>query len=81
MRSGLLAAETALRALAMGDYTLNTLSHYERCVRREFRWRLKAEEAAPRWLRDPRHMNGLLNKLPHIPFSNMAATNLLFNLG
>lgn len=81
MRSGLLAAETALRALAQGDYTLNTLSQYEKRVRREFRWRLKAEEAAQRWLRDPRHMNGLLNKLPHIPFSNVAATNLLFNLG
>ncbi len=81
MRSGLLAAETALQALARQDYTLNTLGRYQERVRREFRWRLKAEEAAQHWLRNPRHMDGLLRKLPHIPFSNVAATNLLFNLG
>lgn len=81
MRSGLLAAETGLKALAQADFGLDVLSEYARRVQREFSWRLGAEEAAQKWLRNPRHMDGLLRVLPHVPFSSPLTSSLLFNLG
>ncbi len=83
MRSGLIAAETALSALDQADYSTNTLQAYERRVRLEFRWRLKAEEKAQHWLRNPRHMDWIMGNPFHLPLSisNAITTNLLFNLG
>ncbi len=83
MRSGLVAAETALHALSVGDFSANILKSYERRVRREFRWRLSAEAKAQYWLRNPKNMDWVLCNPLHLPaqISNAITTNLLFNLG
>jgi len=81
MRSGLLAAETALAALDKSQFGTEQLQFYQKRVQHEFRWRLRAEETAQKWLRKPEHLDGLLTALPHIPFSSPLTTSLLFNLG
>lgn len=81
MRSGLLAAETGLNALAKASFEAAVLATYAEKVRREFRWRLQAEQTAQKWLRDPNHLDKLLRSLRFIPFSSQLTTNLLFNLG
>lgn len=83
MRSGLVAAETALQALSQSDYSNAVLKTYERRVKREFRWRLSVEAKAQYWLRNPQHMDWALCNPLHLPasISNAITTNLLFNLG
>jgi geranylgeranyl reductase family protein len=81
MRSGLIAAEVGYKALAAGEFGSDILQEYEQRVKREFRWRLRTEETAQKWLRDPAHMDGLLKALPYIPFSSRLTSTLLFNLG
>lgn len=83
MRSGLVAAQVALEALAHADYSSTALKPYEQRVKHEFRWRLKAEAKAQHWLRNPKHMDLALCNPLHLPISisNAITTNLLFNLG
>jgi geranylgeranyl reductase family protein len=81
LHSGGLAGQVALQALAAGDLSAAGLQDYARAVHGAFRLRYRLERAGQTVVESPARLDFLARHGGRLPYAQVAAANLLFNLG